>query len=205
MKRLIALALCLLLLAGCGGTVAETVTPTPEPTPRTVPLPVQTVVTAIGSDTCTAAVEGQSGTEAVTMTEVLGTFAHLGGPDFRLYADLARYQINDTGTCCYMTLHTGMSGDVYGELGFRFGARSEELAETLPNEYGNILLCGDFGMEQLGDHSVRHVRGETVQNIFDVYLLDTPEGCITMVISSTAQTEHHRNRLLASFERLKIS
>lgn len=63
----------------------------------------------------------------------------------------------------------------------------------------------DFGEETLGSYTVHHVRGETIQNVFDVYLLDTNGGCMTMVVSTTSETTAHRDRLTGILETLQIS
>lgn len=197
--------LVLCLLTGCGGDSTQ---PAPSPTPTPLPdAPVSPDVVVGNVDTENTQdvqVEVQGEEQTVTLTRITGSFAADGGPAFALYADTSRYQINDIGRYCYLTLRTGMSGDVYAELGFRAAVTSDDLAGTILAEYGTMMTAGDFGKTALGNHTVRYVQGETVQNIFDVYLLDTAEGCVTMVVSTTAQTEHHRNRLLATLETLEI-
>lgn len=216
MKRPIALlVICLLLICGmaaCGG-VAETVesapTPTVEPTPRPdIPGIPQSVVTTPqpGTEAYTEEVTVQvhNEQEVISMTEVTGTFAAAGGPDFRLLVDKGRYQVNDVGGCCYVTLRTGMSGDVYIELGFRADTKASDFDTALLDDYGIMGVREDLGEEWLGSNKVRHLRGQTVQNVFDVYLMNTEGGCMTAVLSTTTSTKAHCARLTASLETLEI-
>lgn len=224
MKRLILSVfvpiLCLLCLAGCKDgqesintpngevTANVTATVTPIPTPD-VPVTPEVVVTTpnpqqvTGPEDVNVEIHGEE--ETVTMTSVSGTFASAGGPDFTLLVDQERYQVNDVDGYCYITLRTGMSGDVYAEIGFRSGQTADSIGTGILNEYGVMSTVTDSGSEQLGKNTVRHLRGETVQNIFDVYLLDVDGGCVTLVMSTTAETEAHRARLLASLETLEIN
>lgn len=223
MKRLILsvlmLALCLSCLAGCKdgqatvsnsneevtGTAIPTVTPIPTPD---VPVTPEVVVTApdaqqeVLPEDVNVEIHGEE--EVVSMSAVSGTFASAGGPDFTVLVDRERYQVNDVGGYCYITLQTGMSGDVYAEIGFRSGETAQQIGTSILQEYGMMITVTDLGTEQLGNNSVLHVRGETIQNIFDAYLLDVDGGCVTLVTSTTAETEAHRARLTASLETLEI-
>jgi len=223
MKRLILsalmLALCLSCLAGCKdgqgsintpneevtGTTIPTVTPIPTPD---VPVTPDVVVTTTNTqqevvpEDVNVEIHGEE--EIVTMTAVSGTFASAGGPEFTVLVDQERYQVNDVGGYCYITLRTGMSGDVYAEIGFRSGQTADGIGTSILQEYGMMTTVTDLGSEQLGSNSVRHVRGETIQNIFDAYLIDVDGGCVTLVTSTTAETEAHRARLTASLETLEI-
>lgn len=224
MKRLICLVLmsvlCLSFLTGCkDGTgsvntpnTEVTITPAPTATPIPTPdMPVtpEVVVTQpetqqeIVPEDVNVEVHGEE--EVVSMTVVSGTFASAGGPNFTLLVDQERYQVNDVGGYCYVTMRTGMSGDVYAEIGFRAGQTADAIGTSILNEYGIMSTVTELGREQLGENSVLHVRGETVQNIFDVYLLDVSGGCVTLVTSTTAETEAHRSRLTASLETLEIN
>jgi len=224
MKRLLAVVLCGVLavsvLTGCKGpgedvsepTPTPTVTPVPTPTPIPTPeVPVipDAVVTAPKADdennTTSLDVEIHGEAETVTMTAVNGSFASQGGPNFTVLVDTSRYQVNDVGGYCYITLGTGMSGDVYAELGFRAGQTADSIGVALLNEYGVMSSVSDLGSEELGNHTVRHLRGDTIQNVFDAYLLDTDGGCITMVVSATVETAAHQTRLIASLGSLTIS
>lgn len=221
MKRLFALALAVLMLlccmAGCGGpgedVAAPTPTPTAEPTATPIPTPDVPVTpevvittpqagTELQPEDVTVQVHGEE--EIVTMTEVSGSFASNGGPSFRLLVDKERYLVNDVGGYCYITLRTGMSGDVYAELGFRADTRAADIGTELLDEYGVMGVKEDLGEAWLGNNRVRHIRGETVQNVFDVYLLDAEGGCVTAVLSTTTATTAHRARLTASLESLEI-
>lgn len=224
MKRLFLLvlipALCLCVLTGCKSGTNETNVPNGEvtytPTPTATPIPTpdvpatpEVVVTVpnntqeVRSEDVNVTIYGEE--ETVSMTTVSGSFASAGGPSFSLLVDRERYQVNDISGYCYVTLRTGMSGDVYAEIGFRSGETADSIGTSILNEYGVMSTVTDLGIEQLGDHTVKHVRGETVQNIFDVYLLDTNGGCITLVTSTTDETEAHRARLTASLETLEIN
>ena len=138
------------------------------------------------------------------MTPVSGSFAHEGGPKFTLLVDKSRYQINDVGGCAYITLPTGMSGDVYAELGFRSGVKSEEIGTKILDEYGIMGVKEEPKSGWLGNNRVSHLHGKTVQNEFDVYLLDTEGGCMTIVLSTSPYTTAHRARLMATLESLEI-
>lgn len=222
MKRLICcillLAICICGLTGCKdgqntiktpneevtATAIPTVTPIPTPD---VPVTPEVVVTApdtqeIVPQDVNVEIHGEE--EVVTMTAVSGTFASAGGPEFTVLVDQERYQVNDVGGYCYITLRTGMSGDVYAEIGFRSGQTAQQVGTGILNEYGFMSTVTDLGSEQLGQNTVLHVRGETIQNIFDAYLLDVEGGCVTLVTSTTAETEAHRARLTASLETLEI-
>ena len=221
MKRLTALCLaCLLLLSGLVGcmgpgedigadepVVTVTPTPTPIPTPDTPVTPNVVVTTPeagseVRAEDVNVEVHGEQ--EVLAMTEVSGSFAADGGPNFTLLVDKERYQVNDVAGYCYITLRTGMSGDVYAELGFRPDTDAAALSGVLLSEYGTMSSQQDLGEEALGGNTVRHIRGETVQNVFDAYLLETHGGCVTVVLSTTAETEAHRARLMASLETLEI-
>ena len=224
MKRLslfvLVLALCLSCLCGCKSGESETnlpngevtYTPTPTATPIPTPdVPVTPEVVVTTSDTqeeqqpSDVNVEIYGEEETVSMTSVSGTFASAGGPDFTILVDQERYQVNDIGGFCYITLRTGMSGDVYAELGFRSGEAADSIGTEILDEYGVMSTVTKLGREPLGSYDVVHLRGETVQNIFDVYLLDVSGGCLTIVTSTTAETEAHRARLTASLETLEIN
>lgn len=223
MKRwivlVLAVAVCMGCFSGCtsgtdevkqpDGDVAgtPTVTVTPIPTPD-VPVTPDVVVNV--NDTQTQQVpedvnvEIHGEAETVSMSPVSGSFASAGGPQFTILVDQERYQVNDVGGYCYITMRSGMSGDVYAEIGFRQGQSAADIGTSILNEYGMMSTVTDLGTEQLGNHSVVHVRGETIQNIFDVYLLDVSGGCVTLVTSTTSETEAHRARLTASLETLEI-
>ena len=226
MKRLLTLAvvflLALSLLTGCGSDddsaqqnpVVETPSPTPEPTPTPIPtpdvpvtpeavIPAPQVGEVIENKDVTVQINNEE--ETISMTPVSGTLSASGGPDFTLYVDQSRYQVNDISGYCYITLRTGMSGDVYAELGFKSGSSSDSLSGSILNEYGMMNNTLDFGEETLGSYTVHHVRGETIQYVFDVYLLDTNGGCMTMVVSTTSETTAHRDRLTGILETLQIS
>ena len=223
MKRLTALCLaCLLLLSGLVGCMGPgddlgvdntavsadpNVDITPVPTPD-VPITPNVVVTTPQADVEVRAeevnIEVHGDEEVMAMTEVSGSFAADGGPNFRLMVDKERYQVNDIGGYCYVTLRTGMSGDVYAELGFRANTNAATLSNIILDEYGVMSTKQDLGDEMLGGNAVRHLRGETVQNVFDAYLLEANGGCVTMVLCTTAETEAHRARLMATLETLEI-
>ena len=204
MKALIALLCGLLLtcLTGCGGGdgAAE-----PTPLPEVPNTPAKIVMAPTGDVTAkdvTVIIHGEE--NVISMTPVDGSFASHGGPDFRIWVEQSRYQVNDLGSCCYVTLSTGMSGDVYIELGYLPDTRGSDVDTTFLDDYGIMRETEDLGTEQLGDKQVHHLRGRTVQNVFDAYLLDTEGGCVTMVMSNTTETAAHRARLTASLESLEI-
>ena len=221
MKRLTALCLaCLLLvsgLVGCKGPGEDlgakdamvTAEPdnTPIPTPD-VPVTPNVVVTTpqagaeVHSEDVNVEVHGEE--EVMAMTQVSGSFAADGGPNFTLMVDKERYLVNDVGGYCYVTLRTGMSGDVYAELGFWPNTDASVLSTVILDEYGSMSTKQDLGDEALGNNTARHLRGETVQNVFDAYLVEANGGCVTVVLCTTEATSAHRTRLMASLETLEI-
>lgn len=210
MKRLLALILAVLMLLCCGCTpsdAAVTVTPEPTPTPMPdVPIMAETVVTKLQGELVPVdvpvVIHGEE--EIIPMTPVSGSFKTDGGPDFTLLVDRSRYVVNDVGGCCYVTLATGMSGDVYAEIGFRPNVRAADIGTEILDEYGIMGVKEEPADEWLGNNRVRHIHGETVQNVFDVYLIDTEGGTLTAVLSTTTQTKAHYARLMASLESLEI-
>ena len=210
MKRLIALTLAVLMLLCCGCTptdAAVTVTEEPTPTPMPdVPVTAQTVVDKPKADAALVdvAVTIHGEEEIIPMTPVNGSFAHEGGPKFTLLVDKSRYVVNDVSGFCYITLSTGMSGDVYAELGFRANVKSEEIGTEILDEYGIMGVKEAPETEWLGNNRVRHIHGETVQNVFDVYVIDTEGGCLTAVLSTSPYTTAHYARLMATLETLEI-
>ena len=227
MKRMIPLALLLLsslLLAGCtdstgpepSPTPAVTAAPTltPEPTPTPIPTPDAPVTPPMvvnypkaeeipENRDFTLTVNGEE--QVVTMSYVPGSFASLGGPDFGLYMDPWRYQVNAMSGYCYLTLRTGMSGDVYGELGFRKDEKAADLSRRILSEYGVTSAPQSPENVTLGENEALFVHGETIGNVYDVYLIDTDAGCVTLVVCTTAATQAHNVRLTASLETLTLS
>ena len=207
MKRLFALALAVLMLLCCGctdgGSDAPEETPTPAPD---APTAVETVVDKPKSDAelVDVAVTIHGEEELIPMTPVSGSFVNDGGPKFTLLVDKSRYQVNDVGGYCYITLPTGMSGDVYIELGFRPDVKAADIGTEILDEYGIMGVKVPAEQAWLGNNRVRYLHGKTVQNEFDVYLLDTEGGCMTAVLSTSPYTTAHRARLMATLESLEI-
>lgn len=209
MKRRIALLLACLMLLCCGctggddGVTAEEPTPTPMPD---VPTAVEAVLDKPAKDAeyVDVAVTIHGAEEIIPMSPVSGSFTHAGGPKFRLLVDKGRYQVNDVGGFAYITLPTGMSGDVYVELGFRADTKAKDIGTEILDEYGIMGVKVPAESAWLGNNRVRHLHGETVQNVFDVYLLDTEGGCMTVVLSTSPYTTAHRARLTATLESLEI-
>ncbi len=213
MKRLIALTLAVLMLLCCGCTQSggdapfeEEPTPTPTPMPN-VPPAADTVLTKPHgtAETVDVAVTIHGAEEIIPMTPVSGGFRKDGGPDFTLLVDKSRYQVNDVDGFCYITLSTGMSGDVYAEIGFRPDTKAKDMGTEILDEYGIMGVKEGPENEWLGNNRARHIHGETVQNVFDVYLIDTEGGCLTAVLSTTTQTKAHYARLMTTLESLKIT
>lgn len=205
---LLALVLCLSLLTGCHTADPE---PTPTPTPSadveiTPDIP-NTIVNVEDPETTPATeeftLELEGIPEDVSMTEVKGTFAHMGGPAFSLYVDKTRYEVTDVDGYCYITLEAGDS--VYGEIGFRPDTDAKTLSGTLLREYGNMQRTEDLGTVALGENTAHEITGATMYSVFDAYLIDVEGGCVTVVICTpTEAVEGHGTRLLASFETLTL-
>lgn len=225
MKHLVplfSLCLCaLLLLSGCDIPTKENthgedevVTVTPPPTPTPIPTPDAPVDPSLvvkkpsyteepKEKEITLMINGEE--ETVTLTYVSGSFSGLGGPDFSLYVDQWRYQVNAMSGYCYLTLRTGMSGDVYGELGFRENTTAEKLASTILSEYGVTTPAPKGHTLTLGTNEALYVHGETIGNVYDVYLIDVDGGCVTLVVCTTPATQAHNTRLTACLETLELS
>lgn len=179
MKRKLAYFLALCLLLGTLGACRRT-DPPPEETPSPTEKP-QTIVKVPEPDqqpdTTISTVDG----EEVTLTLVSGSFQRTGGPDFSLYVDKNRYQVNDVDGCCYITTD---EGSTYAEIGFRPETDAETLSAGFLSEYGNMQDSSDLGEQTLGSNSVRKLAGRTMDSAFEAFLLNTEEGCVTMVVCS---------------------
>lgn len=179
MKRKLAYFLALCLLLGTLGACRRT-DPPPEETPSPTEKP-QTIVKVPEPDqqpdTTISTVDG----EEVTLTLVSGSFQRTGGPDFSLYVDKNQYQVNDVDGCCYITTD---EGSTYAEIGFRPETDAETLSAGFLGEYGNMQDSSDLGEQTLGSNSVRKLAGRTMDSAFEAFLLDTEEGCVTMVVCS---------------------
>lgn len=168
MKRVLAAMLsCLLaasLLTGCGGPGGGAAEPTPTPIPTPTATPIPTPETPVSPDAVVTTPEAEETptpvdveihgeAETVDMTAISGSFAANGGPSFTVLVDAGRYQVNDMGGYCYITLRSGMSGDVYAELGFRQGQTAQQIGTSLLSEYGTMRTVSDLGTETLGSTS----------------------------------------------------
>lgn len=171
------LALCLMMgsLWGCQKSDPE---PTPAPTPTQGP---QTIVDVHDEneqpDTMNTTVNG----EDVTLTLVTGSFQRSGGPDFSLYVNKTRFQVNDVDGCCYLTTDEGRT---YAEIGFRENTDAEMLSATFLREYGNLQDSSDLGEQTLGENTARQLAGYTMDSAFEAWLIDVEGGCVTLVICS---------------------
>ncbi len=219
---LFSLCLCaVLLLSGCEFPAKddahgedEVVTVTPPPTPTPIPTPDAPIdpslVVKKPSNTetpnekeITLMINDEE--ETVTMSYVSGSFSGLGGPDFSLYVDQWRYQVNAMSGYCYLTLRTGMSGDVYSELGFQKDTTAQKLSSTILTEYGVTTPAPKGETVTLGANEALYIHGETIGNVYDVYLIDVDGGCVTLVVCTTPATQTHNTRLTACLETLEIS
>lgn len=176
-KLCVLLTLCLLLgsLWGCQKTDPE---PTPTPSPTQGP---QTIVDVPDEndqpDTMDTTVNG----EEVTLTLVTGSFRRLGGPDFSLYVNKTRFQVNDVDGCCYLTTEEGRT---YAEIGFRENTDAETLSSTFLREYGNLQDSSDMGEQTIGENTARQLAGYTMDSAFEAWLIDVEGGCVTLVVCS---------------------
>ena len=179
MKRTLAYFLALCLLLGALGACNRTNQP-PEETPEPTEKP-QTIVKVPEPDQPPETMSETVNGEEVTLTLVSGSFQRTGGPDFSLYVDKNRYQVNDVDGCCYITTD---EGSTYAEIGFRPETDAETLSAGFLGEYGNLQDSSDLGEQTLGSNTVRKLAGRTMDSAFEAFLLDTDGGCVTMVVCS---------------------
>lgn len=199
------LALCLLLgsLWGCKKT-----DPDPDPTPTPTQGP-QTIVDVPKDDDLPETMDTTVNGEEVTMTLVSGSFSRLGGPDFSLYVEKDRYTVNDVEGCCYLT---DDAGTTYAEIGFRENVTGEQLSGTFLREYGNLQSSSDDGDTDFGEYTARHLAGQTMDSVFEAFLVDVDGGCVTMVVcspigdaSSLGSVMPEAARLIQSLQTITLS
>lgn len=174
-KLCVLLALCLLLcpLAACQKTTPD---PTPTPTPDDGP---QTIVDVPDENELPNLKDTTVNGEEVTLTLVTGSFRRTGGPDFSLYVDKVRYQVNDVEGCCYITTD---EGSTYAEIGFRPDTDAETLSGAFLAEYGVLQDSSDGGEVEFGANTARTLAGRTMDNALEAWLVDVEGGCVTMVV-----------------------
>lgn len=201
------LALCL-LLGSFWGCRDKDEGEYQEPTPTQTPGP-QTIVDVPKDDDLPETMDTTVNGEEVTMTLVSGSFARLGGPDFSLYVEKERYTVNDVEGCCYIT---DDAGTTYAEIGFRENVTAETLSGTLLREYGNLQSSSDDGDTDFGDYTARHLAGQTMDSVFEAFLVDVDGGCVTMVVCSpigdaspTGSILPEAARLVQSLQTIKLS
>ena len=145
------------------------------------------------------------GDEEQLATLVAGSFALRGGPDFSLYLDRSRFQlIENEGRCYFCPQNDG--GDLYLEIAYFNGVKSERLAPSVFQDYGIIIQASDVGDAELNGHAAKHVTAKTMENNYEAYVLDSESGCVTLVFcSSDAISEKTQQALLSSLQSFQLS
>lgn len=141
-----------------------------------------------------------------TMQLVNGSFAQRGGPDFSLYLDTSVFLSTEMdGKCCFARADD-TSMDAYLEIGYHPGADAKTLAGTILNDYGTIANTETLGQVKLGDLNAYDVNGATVQKQLEAYLIQTADGCVSVVLcrAGTAPAGWY-DSLLASAQTLQIT
>ena len=141
-----------------------------------------------------------------TMQLVNGSFAQRGGPDFSLYLDTSVFLSTEMdGKCCFARADD-TSMDAYLEIGYHPGADAQTLAGTILNDYGTIANTETLGQVKLGDLNAYGVNGATVQKQLEAYLIQTADGCVSVVLcrAGTAPAGWYES-LLASAQTLQIT
>ena len=140
------------------------------------------------------------------MQLVNGSFAQRGGPDFSLYLDASVFLSTEMdGKCCFARADD-TSMDAYLEIGYHPGADAQTLAGTILNDYGTIANTETLGQVKLGDLNAYGVNGATVQKQLEAYLIQTADGCVSVVLcrAGTAPVGWYES-LLASAQTLQIT
>ena len=141
-----------------------------------------------------------------TMQLVNGSFAQRGGPDFSLFLDASVFLSTEMdGKCCFARADD-TSMDAYLEIGYHPGADAQTLAGTILNDYGTIANTETLGQVKLGDLNAYGVNGATVQKQLEAYLIQTADGCVSVVLcrAGTAPAGWYES-LLASAQTLQIT
>ena len=86
------------------------------------------------------------------------------------------------------------------------GADAQTLAGTILNDYGTIANTEMLGQVKLGDLNAYGVNGATVQKQLEAYLIQTADGCVSVVLcrAGTAPAGWYES-LLASAQTLQIT
>lgn len=180
MKRTLCLLLALCLALLCCACTAKDPLPTPTPPPTSDHGP-QTIVDVPDENTPPETMESTVNGEEVTLTEVTGSFRRTGGPDFSLFVNKTRFQVNDVDGYCYVTTDEGTA---YAEIGFRPNSDADTLSGSILREYGNMQDTSEPREETLGEYATVQVAGYTMDSAFEVYLINVEGGCVTLVVCS---------------------
>ena len=103
-------------------------------------------------------------------------------------------------------MQQGATMDAYLEIGYHPGADAQTLAGTILNDYGTIANTEMLGQVKLGDLNAYGVNGATVQKQLEAYLIQTADGCVSVVLcrAGTAPAGWYES-LLASAQTLQIT
>lgn len=143
---------------------------------------------------------------SVSMSLVTGSFAQRGGPDFSLYLDKETFQMTEIDGYCYFSLTGDEGASLYLELAYHAGADAQTLAGTLLNDYGLVAEPQNNGTVQLGGYEAINVQGSTLETRLDAYLIQTAQGCVTLVLSTPGdRLSNFSHSLRASMQTLALT
>lgn len=143
---------------------------------------------------------------SVSMSLVTGSFAQRGGPGFSLYLDKETFQLTENDGYCYFSLSGDAGASLYLEVAYHDGADAQTLAGTLLNEYGIVADPMSNGVVQLGDYEAVNVQSSALETRLDAYVIQTAQGCITLVLCTPGDTmKTYADSLRASMATLALT
>lgn len=143
---------------------------------------------------------------SVAMSLVTGSFAQRGGPAFSLYVDTETFQMTELDGHCYFSLSGDAGASFYLEVAYHDSADAQALADTLLNDYGIIAEAQNNGTVSLGNYEAINVQGSALETRLDAYLIQTANGCITLVLCTPGNANAtYTANLHASMETLALT
>ena len=151
----------------------------------------------------TVEIEGQEVTMPVTLEE--GSFT--AGPWFNIYMDSKAYTPSKENGIYKYSVGEDTPGHAYLELQFVSDVNSDEYSEIYKENYSDAKL-EEKGETKLNDNiSAKLFQGssEETGSVWTTYAIDTNNGVLTLVISTSAEdADGNGARLLALAETLEI-
>ena len=228
-------ALLLFALAGCKGTPEPTPTPsqdvtqvpddiidtpspevseTPDPEESETPSPEVTPVPenpAAAEREPTVEMEFLVEGLAETVTVNLETGEFENGPAISLYVDESRYAWTEMENGTWLAAPPAAEdedprdADCWLEVNFVPGKDADGLAPGLLDGYDEIRSMSDEGTVAFADGRARLVTGEGALGRWQAWIIDLPEGAVTLVLRYTQEmAENAAVRLTAIADTLRI-